>query len=137
MIVEATGKLSQKIDLTSQETESVMEEIMSGNAAVAEIVNFLTVLSAKGESIDEITSAARIMRNHAVKIAVEKEIVLDTCGTGGDKKDTFNISTVAAFVVAGCGVTVAKHGNRSVSSCCGSADILEAAPFKITSPATV
>jgi anthranilate phosphoribosyltransferase len=125
MILETIDKLIQKTDLTPQEMEIVMQEIMSGNAPTPEIVNFLTALSAKGETIDEITSAARVMRSHAVKIIAEKEIILDTCGTGGDKKDTFNISTAVAFVVAGCGVTVAKHGNRAVSSCCGSADILE------------
>ncbi len=131
MILEATEKITQKIDLAQEEMELVMGEIMAGNVATSQVVSFLTALSAKGETIDEITAAARVMRSHAVKISTNKETILDTCGTGGDKKDTFNISTVVAFVVAGCGVTVAKHGNRSVSSCCGSADILEAAGVKI------
>ena len=131
MILEATDKITQKINLTQEEMELVMGEIMAGNVATPQVVSFLTALSEKGETIDEITAAARVMRSHAVKISSDKETILDTCGTGGDKKDTFNISTVVAFVVAGCGVTVAKHGNRSVSSCCGSADILEAARVKI------
>ncbi len=131
MILEATDKITRKVNLTQEEMESVMGEIMTGNAPTPQIVNFLSALSEKGETIDEITAAARIMRCHAVRISSDKKTVLDTCGTGGDKKDTFNISTVVAFVVAGCGITVAKHGNRSVSSCCGSADILEAAGVKI------
>ena len=131
MILEATDKIIQKTDLTSEEMESVMTEIMTGNAPTESIVSFLNALSAKGETIDEITSAARVMRSHAVKITAKEEIILDTCGTGGDKKDTFNISTAVAFVIAGCGITVAKHGNRAVSSCCGSADILEAVGVNI------
>lgn len=131
MILEATEKLNQKTNLSPEEMESVMGEIMSGTAPTPQIVQFLTALSAKGETIEEITAAAKVMCCHAVKISSKKETVLDTCGTGGDKKDTFNISTAVAFVVAGCGVTVAKHGNRAVSSCCGSADILEAVGVKI------
>ncbi|MCX5708771.1 MAG: anthranilate phosphoribosyltransferase [Candidatus Omnitrophica bacterium] len=131
MILEATEKVRQKTDLSREEMAMVMSEIMTGNADTAQIVQFLEALSAKGETIEEITAAAQIMSGHAVRISSKKEIVLDTCGTGGDKKGTFNISTITAFVVAGCGVTVAKHGNRAASSLCGSADILEAVGVKI------
>jgi anthranilate phosphoribosyltransferase len=131
MILESIEKIRQKTDLSQEEMASVMGEIMSGNAETSQIVRFLEALNAKGETIDEITAAAQVMCGHALRISTKKEAVLDTCGTGGDKKDTFNISTVAAFVVAGCGVTVAKHGNRAVSSSCGSADILEAVGIKI------
>jgi anthranilate phosphoribosyltransferase len=131
MILESIEKIRQKTDLSREEMASVMAEIMAGNAPTPQIVQFLEALSAKGETIEEITAAAQVMCAHAVRISSKKETVLDTCGTGGDKKDTFNISTVAAFVVAGCGITVAKHGNRAVSSSCGSADILEAVGVKI------
>ncbi len=131
MILEATDKIRQKTDLSREEMASAMSEIMSGNAATPQIVQFLEALSAKGETVEEITAAAQVMGGHAVRISSKKEIVLDTCGTGGDKKGTFNISTAAAFVVAGCGVTVAKHGNRAASSSCGSADILEALGMRI------
>lgn len=134
MIVEATEKLTRKLDLTSDEMQAVMEEIMTGQTDTEYIVDFLTKLSAKGETVDEITAAARVMCAHAIKISVGRDIIVDTCGTGGDCKGTFNVSTAAAFVVAGCGVTVAKHGNRSVSSSCGSADILEAIGVKIALP---
>jgi len=131
MIFEAIEKISKKIDLTQEEMASVIGEIMTGNASTPQIVQFLEALSAKGETIEEITAAAQVMCGHAVKICSKKGTILDTCGTGGDNKGTFNISTVVAFVVAGCGVTVAKHGNRSVSSSCGSADILEAIGINI------
>ena len=131
MIFEAIEKISKKIDLTQEEMALVIGEIMTGNASTPQIVQFLEALSAKGETIEEITAAAQVMGGHAVKICSKKGTILDTCGTGGDNKGTFNISTVVAFVVAGCGVTVAKHGNRSVSSSCGSADILEAIGINI------
>lgn len=131
MITEATQRLIQKIDLSRDEMQSVMEEIMSGSVATEQIVSFLDALNNKGETIDEITAAATVMRRHSVKISSDKKVILDTCGTGGDKKGTFNVSTIAAFVVSGCGVCVAKHGNRSVSSSCGSADILEAVGVNI------
>jgi anthranilate phosphoribosyltransferase len=131
MILEATEKIRQKTDLSREEMASVMAEIMSGNEPTPQIVQFLEALSVKGETVEEITAAAQVMCGHAVRISSKKEIILDTCGTGGDRKDTFNISTVVAFVVAGCGITVAKHGNRAVSSSCGSADILEALGIKI------
>ena len=126
MIQEATERLSKGNDLTAFQMEAVMEEIMAGRADTREIVSFLTALNKKGETIEEITAAVSVMRRHATRINVKKEVILDTCGTGGDKKGIFNVSTVAAFVAAGCGITVAKHGNRSITSYCGSADILEA-----------
>jgi anthranilate phosphoribosyltransferase len=131
MIKEATEKIEQKINLTREEMQSVTEEIMSGSVDTEQIVSFLNALNNKGETIDEITAAATVMRRHCVKIYSNKKVILDTCGTGGDKKGTFNVSTTAAFVVSGCGVCVAKHGNRSVSSSCGSADILEAVGINI------
>jgi len=126
MILEATQNLSGGRDLTSEQMETVMEEILTGSAQTPQIVSFLTALSQKGETIDELTAAVLVMRKHCVNIVASDKVVLDTCGTGGDKKGTFNVSTAAAFIASGAGVTVAKHGNRSVSSCCGSADILEA-----------
>lgn len=118
-------KLHNKENLTQDEIEFVMNSIMSGDAIKEEIASFLLALREKGPSVDEITGAARIMRKYVVGIKTSHRDVLDTCGTGGDKTNTFNISTVTALVVAGAGVPVAKHGNRSVSSKCGSADILE------------
>lgn len=126
MIQEAIKKLSIHNDLTPDLMRQVMEEIMTGKADTPEIVSFLTALNKKGETTEELTAAVSVMRSHVTKIRTEKGVVLDTCGTGGDTKGTFNISTIAAFVASGAGITVAKHGNRSVSSSCGSADILEA-----------
>jgi anthranilate phosphoribosyltransferase len=125
MIQEAIEQLSAGEDLTASEMQAVMEEIMTGRASTPSIVSFLTSLNKKGETAAELTAAVSVMRRYVTTIKTNKEVILDTCGTGGDKKGTFNVSTAAAFVVAGCGITVAKHGNRSVSSCCGSADILE------------
>ena len=125
MIHEATQILGRKIDLSYAEMEAVMEEIMTGKAQTAEIVSFLTALNLQGETLDEIIAAVKVMRGHATKVQVNKDVILDTCGTGGDKKGTFNVSTAVAFVASGCGICVAKHGNRAVSSSCGSADILE------------
>ncbi len=119
--------------LTEEEARQVMEDITSGNASPAQIAGILTALSIKGETVPELTGFARVMRTKAT--AVPKPAgkkVVDTCGTGGDTSGTFNISTVAALVAAGCGVTIAKHGNRSVTSHCGSADVLEALGVKIT-----
>lgn len=126
MIQEAIEKILRHKDLSKEEMFAVMQEIMTGSAQTPQIVSFLTGLSLKGESIEEITAAVQVMRRFAVKINTKQKPVLDTCGTGGDKKGTFNISTISAFVASGSGIAVAKHGNRSVSSCCGSADILEA-----------
>lgn len=131
MIQEITEKLSQAKNLSPAEMEAVMEEIMTGSANKEQIVSFLTLLNKKGETIEEITAAVRVMRRHATKIKTKQEVILDTCGTGGDKLGTFNVSTVVAFVASGLGITVAKHGNRSVSSASGSADILEALGINI------
>jgi len=126
MIKEVIAKLVKGIDLSQGEVESAMEEIMTGGALPTQIASFLTAMRMKGETIDEIAGAASIMRKHATKIVTKHPYVLDTCGTGGDEAHTFNVSTVAAFVVAGTGIPVAKHGNRCVSSKCGSADLLKA-----------
>ncbi len=119
-------KLQNKENLLQSEIEEVMHSIMNGEAGKDEMAGFLLALRAKGPTVDEITGAARIMRKFLVPIKSKHKRILDTCGTGGDKKNTFNISTITALVVAAAGVAVAKHGNRSVSSRCGSADILEA-----------
>jgi anthranilate phosphoribosyltransferase len=127
MIKEAIAILVEKENLTRLEMIEVMEEIMSGNTTPAQIASFLTALRFKGETIDEITGAAEVMRKKAASLKVSgKNFLVDTCGTGGDGMNTFNISTVSAFVAAGAGIKIAKHGNRSVSSKCGSADIMEA-----------
>lgn len=125
MIKQAINKIVQSINLEESEMEEVMQEIMGGEATPSQIAAFLTGLRMKGESVKEITAAAKIMRRYATKIETKGD-VLDTCGTGGDKKGTFNISTISAIVAAAVGVPVAKHGNRSVSSNCGSADVLKA-----------
>ncbi len=131
MIKEAIAKLIKRSDLITAEIELTMEEIMTGQATPAQIASFLTALRMKGETIDEIVGAAVIMRKHATKIETKHPVVLDTCGTGGDEAQTFNVSTIAAFVVAGAGIPVAKHGNKSVSSKCGSADLLKALGINI------
>jgi anthranilate phosphoribosyltransferase len=130
MIKEAINMLVSNINLSEAETAESMQEIMEGRATDAQIGAFLTALRIKGETVEEITGAARIMREKATTIQAP-EGVLDTCGTGGDMSHTFNISTTTAFVVAGAGIPVAKHGNRSVSSQSGSADVLEALGIKI------
>ncbi len=139
MIREAIGKVVQNQDLDETEMIEVMNQIMGGEATQAQIGAFIAALRMKGETIAEITGAARVMRNHATPIRVgralgidrdeinlDRETILDTCGTGGSGTRSFNISTTVALVVAACGVKVAKHGNRSISSACGSADVLEA-----------
>ena len=126
MIKELINQLVNKKDLTAGQMHQVMREIFSGVTETADIINFLTSLNAKGETVEELTAAVNEMLKYVEPIIVESGNILDTCGTGGDKKGTFNISTIAAFVASGAGITVAKHGNRSVSSKCGSADILEA-----------
>ena len=126
MIKEAISKIVKNQDLTEVEMIEVMNEIMTGAASPGQIGAFITALRIKGETVAEITGAARVMREKATKIDVKGKKVVDTCGTGGDKTMTFNISTAAAFVAAGAGLTVAKHGNRSVSSRSGSADVLKA-----------
>ncbi len=139
MIKQAIAKVVRMEDLSEEEMEEVMETIMTGQATPAQIGSFVTALRIKGETVDEITGAARVMRakaekvwakNHLItidrdEINMDDETILDTCGTGGDKTNTFNVSTTTAFVAAGAGIKVAKHGNRAVSSRCGSADVLE------------
>ncbi|MCK5282695.1 MAG: anthranilate phosphoribosyltransferase [Nanoarchaeota archaeon] len=124
MIQEAISKLVEKKDLTLKEAEDVMDEIMSGQATDAQIAGFLVALRLKGETIDEITACAKVMREKASGISPKVEKLVDVVGTGGDNSNTFNISTASAFVVAGAGVPVAKHGNKSVSSKSGAADVL-------------
>ena len=139
MIKKAIARVVEREDLSEGEMIEVMEQIMSGGATQAQIGAFITALRMKGETVDEITGAARVMRERATPIRVgrglvdidrddiniDQETILDVVGTGGDGTNTFNISTTVTFVVSACGVKVAKHGNRSVSSLCGSADVLE------------
>ena len=124
MIREAIRKVIDRGDLSESESTDVMVEIMSGEATDAQIGSFITALRMKGETVDELTGFVKVMRDKVTKINCTHPVYVDTCGTGGDMRDTFNISTVTAFVVAGAGVPVAKHGNRAVSSNCGSADLL-------------
>jgi anthranilate phosphoribosyltransferase len=131
MIKDAIAKLADRASLTEQEAESVMLEIMDGATTPAQIAAYLMGLRLKGETVEEIAGSVRAMRAKAVRIAVGDPLVVDTCGTGGDGAHTFNISTTTAFVVAGAGLTVAKHGNRSVSSKSGSADVLSALGVEI------
>ncbi len=126
-IQQALQKLLDKQDLTADEMRDVMRLIMNGDATDAQIAGFLIALRCKGETVDEIAAAVEVMRGLASKVPILGEHIIDTCGTGGDGANTFNISTACAFVVAAAGGQVAKHGNRSVSSSCGSADVLEAA----------
>jgi len=138
VIKDAIARVVEGMDLSEAEMISVMDEIMGGEATPAQIAAFITALRLKGETVEEITGAARVMRARVTPIRVgsvvdidrddiniERESILDTCGTGGSGTKTFNVSTTVAFILAACGVKVAKHGNRSVSSACGSADVLE------------
>ena len=124
MIREAIAKLSKKENLTYEEAKGVMEEMMDGTATQAQMGGFMMALSMQGETIEEITAFANVMRDKGIKIQPEREVI-DIVGTGGDQVGTFNISTTSAFIVAAGGVPVAKHGNRSVSSRSGAADVLE------------
>ncbi len=126
MIKEAIGRIVKGEDLAETEMISVMNEVMTGGASPAQTAAFLTALRMKGETVAEITGAARVMREKATRVSAFAENVVDTCGTGGDDSMTFNISTASAFVASGAGLTVAKHGNRSISSRSGSADVLKA-----------
>ena len=130
-IQKAIDNVINKIDLSRDDMNSIMQTIMRGDATPAQIGGLLVALRIKGETVDEITAAAEVMRGLANKVNVDKTNLIDTCGTGGDATNTFNISTTSAFVVAASGAKVAKHGNRSVSSKSGSADVLEAAGIKI------
>jgi len=130
MIREAIAALVEGRSLTEAEAAAVMEEIMSGEATPAQFGAFVTALRLKGETVDEIAGMARVMREKARRVHVEG-VLLDTCGTGGDARGTFNVSTAAAFVAAGAGARVAKHGNRAMTSRCGSADVLEALGARI------
>ena len=130
MIRDLISKIVEGTDLSESEMIKAMDEIMSGEATPSQIGAFITALRLKGETVDEITGAARVMREKATKVAInpaeiKDDIILDVVGTGGDGAKTFNVSTTTAFVTAGAGITVAKHGNRAVSSKCGAADVLE------------
>lgn len=131
MIKEAIIKLTNKEDLSYEEAKAVMNEIMSGEASDVQKSAYLTALTMKGETIDEITGSAEEMRNHAVQLSHEGD-VLEIVGTGGDKSDSFNISTTSSLVIASAGVPVAKHGNRAASSKSGAADVLESLGVNIT-----
>jgi anthranilate phosphoribosyltransferase len=131
-INDALCSLRERRDLSSGQMSAAMEEIMAGRAETKDIVEFLTLLRSKGETPHEVAAAVTVMRRHARRISVPEGIILDTCGTGGDNKHTFNISTAVAFIAAGAGVLVAKHGNRAVSSTSGSADVLEALGIDIS-----
>ena len=133
-IEEAVQTISSGKNLTAQEMENVISRIAEGHAADEDTARFLTVLAKKGETAQEITGAVLGMRKFVRPVRVKTDIIFDTCGTGGDVKGTFNVSTIAALVVAGAGLTVAKHGNRSVSSRCGSADLMEELGVCINAP---
>lgn len=125
MLQDLIAALTEQRDLTAQQAHEAMAAIMSGGATDAQIAGFLIALRMKGETVQEITGCARAMREAATPIRVGELEVVDTCGTGGDRKGTFNVSTASAIVAAGAGVPVAKHGNRGVSSASGSADVLQ------------
>ena len=141
-IIEAIKRAVDRVDLTAEDAESVLEQIMTGQCTDAQVASLLTALRMKGETVAELTGFARVMRRKAARVLpratvsaeigdTEREALIDTCGTGGDVSGSFNVSTATAFVVAGGGIRVAKHGNRSVSSQCGSADVVEALGVKI------
>lgn len=126
-IQEALALVVEQKNLSQIDMASVMRQIMTGEASEAQIGGFLVALRMKGETVDEITGAAQVMRELATPVSIQADTLVDTCGTGGDGAHLFNVSTAASFVVAACGGQVAKHGNRSISSSTGSADVLEAA----------
>ena len=130
MIQEAISNLVSGQGLSAEEAAQVMEEIMTGEATPAQFGAFVTALRLKGETPDEIAGMARVMREKALRVQSDGDLV-DTCGTGGDGSHTINVSTIAAFVTAGAGLKVAKHGNRAITSACGSADVMEAAGVKV------
>lgn len=126
MLKKYLHKIISGENLNKAEAVEAMTIIMSGEATTAQIGSFLTALKLKGEANEEIVGFVEVMRSNAKKVQHNKDIIIDTCGTGGDTKGTFNVSTTVAFVLAAAGLAVAKHGNRSVSSACGSADVLSA-----------
>jgi anthranilate phosphoribosyltransferase len=138
MFKENLSKIVKREDLNEEQMSQMITDIFSGNITDAQIGAMMAALATKGETFEELAGAARAMRRKALRIQTSAATVVDTCGTGGDGAHTFNISTTTSFVVAACGVTVAKHGNRSVSSQCGSADLLEALGIKLdTAPEIV
>ena len=130
-IQEALNDLLAYKDLSSLDMQTVMRSIMSGEASAAQIAGFMVALRMKGETVDEIAAAVQVMRDLSSKVLIDVDTLVDTCGTGGDGSSTFNVSTASALVAASAGVKIAKHGNRSVSSKCGSADVLEALGVKL------
>jgi anthranilate phosphoribosyltransferase len=137
MIRDAIRHVVEGEHLSEAQAADAMTEIMDGEATSAQIASLITALRIKGETVEEITGFVRVMREKSLKVVTSREPLVDTCGTGGGKLKTFNISTAAAFVVAGAGVAVAKHGNRAASSKCGSADVLEAMGINIALPPDV
>lgn len=135
MIKEAISKVVEGYYLTQAEAEATMNEIMSGESTPSQIASFITALRMRGETVDEITGCARVMREKVTRIRTKADLLVDTCGTGGDGSHTFNISTISAFVAAGAGLGIAKHGNRAVSSQSGSADVLKALGVNIEADA--
>ena len=138
MIKEAIQLLIERKELPFEVAQQSMREIMGGDATPAQVGAFLTSLRMKGETVEEITAFALVMRENVVRI--NPHVIgrtVDTCGTGGDNVKTFNVSTTSALVAAGSGITIAKHGNRSVTSKCGSADVLEAVGVNLAAPPTV
>jgi len=133
-IKDAIGNIVAHTDLKADEMQAVMRQIMTGGATPTQIGGFLAGMRAKGESVEEITAAAQVMRELAMRVSVDPRNLVDTCGTGGDNRRIFNVSTAAAFVVAAAGGRVAKHGNRSMSSKSGSADLLEAMGIPLELP---
>jgi anthranilate phosphoribosyltransferase len=134
MIGELVRKAADGQDLSADEANAAMREIMAGEASPVQIAAFLVAMRMKGETVEEVTEFARVMREHALPVRTKRRPLVDTCGTGGDAIKTFNVSTAAAFVAAGAGVAIAKHGNRSVTSKCGSADVLEALGIRFDLP---
>ncbi len=134
MIADLVRKAAERQDLSADEAQAAMSAIMDGEATPAQIAAFLVAMRMKGETVDEVTAFARVMRAHVLPVKTSRRPLVDTCGTGGDDIKTFNVSTAAAFVAAGAGVAIAKHGNRSVTSKCGSADVLEALGIRFDLP---
>lgn len=135
MIKEAISKVVEGNYLTQEEAASAMNEIMNGESTPSQIASFITALRMRGETVDEITGCARVMREKVTRIKTNADLLVDTCGTGGDNAHTFNISTISALVAAGAGLSIAKHGNRAVSSQSGSADVLKALGVNIEADA--